>query len=845
VLEKSRYDAMSETARRHKLTFGTVLNGLWSILLSRYSGERDVVFGTTVSGRPGDLDGVEKMVGMFINTIPVRATVRPEMPLGEWLLALQRETTEARQFEHTPLVDVQGWSEVPRGQPLFESFLVWENFPLEHDISPKDKTIRIVDGRSEEKTNYPLTVLVAPYLGKLRVRLAYDVHRFEAEGARHLLDQLVAMLDAFGDEALARPVADLSMLPAAERAAVLGPWRGGPTPYPRERAVTELFAEQARATPDAAAVEFGEARLSYAELEARANRLARRLRALGAGPEGRVGFCLERSAELPVVMLAVLKTGAAYVPLDPSYPAERLEFMRDDAALSLLVVQESTREAVPAGGLPVLSVDGDAAAISAEESEPLAGVPVFAESAAYVIYTSGSTGRPKGIVVPHRGIVRLVRDTDYVRLGPGDRVAQVSNASFDAATFEVWGALLNGGTLVGLPRHVTLSAQTFAGALEGERITSMFLTTSLFNQVARELPDAFATVRDLLVGGEALEPGAIRRVLRARRPARLVNGYGPTESTTFAVCHEIREVEEDARSIPIGRPIANTTAYILDAALRPVPVGVAGELCLGGDGLAHGYAGRPALTAERFVPSPFGNGERLYRTGDAARWTPEGRVEYAGRMDDQIKLRGFRIELGEIEAALRTLPGVEDAVAMVREDRPGDRRLVGYLVPAAGGGEVPADPRAALRRTLPEWMVPSAFATLDAIPLTPNGKADRRALPAPEGVRLEAGEPYVAPRTETEEKLCGVFSHVLGVERVGVNDDFFSLGGHSLRAMQAASRIREVMGEEFSLRTLFEHPTVAGLAALFEAAQDEMLAKLMAEMEGLSDEEAARMLEQE
>jgi acyl-coenzyme A synthetase/AMP-(fatty) acid ligase len=420
-------------------------------------------------------------------------------------------------------------------------------------------------------------------------------------------------------------------------------------------------------------------------------------------------------------------------------------------------------------------------------------------------------------------------------------MAQASNASFDAATFEVWGALLNGGTLVGLARHVTLSPTTFAAAIREQRISTAFLTSSLFNQMAREAPDAFGAMRDLLVGGEALDPASVRRVLESAAPERLGNGYGPTECTTFAVTHAVAAVEPDARSVPIGRPIANTTAYVLDAGLRPVAVGVLGELFLGGDGLARGYLGRPALTAERFVPSPFGDGARLYRTGDLVRWTEEGTLDYAGRADTQVKVRGHRIEPGEIEAALTALPAV-DAAAVVAVGEGGDRRLVAYVVAAAGAEADGGALRAALRGTLPDYMVPGAFVAMDALPLTPNGKLDRRALPAPDAA-AGAAPAYVEPRTETETQVAAAFAQVLGLPRVGAEDDFFAIGGHSLRATQVAGRLRETTGGDVPLRDIFECPTPALLAARIDARQEAELARLMAELEGMSDEDARALLE--
>jgi amino acid adenylation domain-containing protein len=461
-------------------------------------------------------------------------------------------------------------------------------------------------------------------------------------------------------------------------------------------------------------------------------------------------------------------------------------------------------------------VDDDAAAIAARPSTAPGGFR-DAEALAYVVYTSGSTGRPKGIGIPHRGVVRLVRGTDYVRVRPDDAIAQASSASFDAITFEVWGALLNGARVVVIPRETTLAPAALARTLGDGGVTTLFLTTALFNTAVRERADVFRGLRHVLFGGEAVDPEMVRRCLDGGAPQRLLHVYGPTESTTFASWHRVDAVPADAATVPIGFGVANTTLYVLDAAMRPAPAGVIGELYVGGDGLARGYLGRPALTAERFVPDPFSQtpGARLYRTGDRVRWTARG-VEFRGRTDHQVKLRGFRIELGEIESVLLRHAGAREAVALVREDVPGVRRLVAYAVlgdGAAHGGEAI---RQALRSHLPDYMVPSAVVTLDALPLTPNGKVDRAALPAP-AAEVE-GEGFVAPRTPAEEALAGIWAEVLGA-RVGVHDDFFMLGGHSLLAAQVVARVRDRLRVDLPVRTLFEAPTVAALSLALERAR--------------------------
>ena len=581
-----------------------------------------------------------------------------------------------------------------------------------------------------------------------------------------------------------------------------------------------MFEEQAARTPEAVAVEFEDGRMSYGELNACANRLAHYLRDAGVGPEVPVGLLMDRSAAAVVGMLGVLKAGGAYVPLDPGYPAERLAFMVADTGAPVVVTRSDLLDRLPDDAAHFVCLDRDGPMIEGGSTEnPDAGVQ--AENLAYVIYTSGSTGMPKGVQVTHRAISRLVCNTDYVNVGPQDRIAQVSVISFDAATFEIWGALLNGARVVGISREVSLNPQAFSQHLREHEITVLFLTTALFNQMASEAPGAFGPLHYLLFGGEAVDPAKVRAVLRDGAPRHLLHVYGPTEVSTYSTWYPVIAVNELAVTVPIGRPIANTTAYVLDAHCAPMPLGAVGELYLGGDGVARGYLNRPELTAEKFVADPFdatGAG-RLYRTGDLVRWLPDGNLEFVGRIDNQVKVRGFRIELGEIEAVLNQQPQVREAVVVVREDVPGDKRLVAYVVVEGGGVELIERLREQLRASLPDYMMPSAFVTLEGLPLTPNGKVDRKALPAPERMVSEAA--YVSPRTPTEEILAGIWAEVLKVERVGVHENFFELGGHSLLATQVVSRVRQACGVELPLREVFAGPTVAYLSASIDALRAE------------------------
>ncbi|MDQ3981472.1 MAG: non-ribosomal peptide synthetase, partial [Actinomycetota bacterium] len=541
----------------------------------------------------------------------------------------------------------------------------------------------------------------------------------------------------------------------------------------------------------------------------RSNRLARHLVEHGVARGDLVAVVLERGPDLVVSLLAVLKAGAAYLPIDPEHPPRRTAFMLDDAEARVAVTA--------AGGVDadrVVSLERDAAAIAAGDSADL-GLPGDAGDVAYAIYTSGSTGTPKGICIPHRAVARLVLDTDYVKLGPHSVVAQMSNASFDAATFEIWGALLNGGLVAGIEKDVALDAPRLRPALERSGVDTAFLTTALFNQLVAEDSSLFSSLETVMTGGESHDPSMIRRCLAADPPRQLLNVYGPTETTTFATYYRIERVPEGATSIPIGRPIANTKVHVLDPAMNPVPVGVPGEIHIGGPGLATGYLDRPELTKERFVPDPFsaGEGERLYKTGDLGRYLPSGDVEFLGRIDSQVKVRGFRVELGEVEAVLAEHPAVSETVVTVT-GAAGDKRLVAYVV----GGVPVAELRRFVSERVPYYMVPSAYVALDALPLNANGKVDRRALPAPDGGASGALEDRVAPRNPTEEKLASIWEELLGGGPVGIHDGFFELGGHSLLATQMVSRIRDAFAVELELRAVFEAPTIARLAPRVDAA---------------------------
>jgi amino acid adenylation domain-containing protein/non-ribosomal peptide synthase protein (TIGR01720 family) len=810
--------SLDALARRHQLTLNTLVQGAWALLLSRYSAERDVVFGTTVSGRAASLAGIESMLGLFINTLPVRVRVRESDEALPWLSALQAQQAELREFEHSALVDIHRWSDVPGGEPLFETLVVYENYPADRSLRQQPAGSLVVrDVAFPQRTNYPITLVAVPRTRAL-LRIMYDGRRFEAATVKRMLGHLETLLDGFS-AGLERRLTELPMLRASERRQLLTDWNDTRRSFPRERCLHELFEEQAGARAAAVALVDGDQQWTYSYLDRRANELAHRLHGEGIGPEARVGLLMDRSPELIVGLLGILKAGGAYVPLDPELPESRLAFLESDSGLALVLTERAHRERAEAAlQCPVLCLDGGGS--RAERQEPPAPPSaVSPESLAYVMYTSGSSGRPKGVEVPHRAVVRLAYGLAPVSLGAEQTLIHLSTPSFDASTFEVWGALLHGARCV-LFRPRVPEPPELRRVLLDQRVDTLWLTATLFNTMLEQAPHALGGVRQLLVGGEALSLPHVRRALHELRGTRLFNGYGPTESTTFTSCSPIPSELSTVSAVPLGRPIANTQVYVLDETLRLQPVGVQGELCIGGAGLARAYSAHPALTAEKFVPHPFGEspGERLYRSGDRCRWDGDGHLEFLGRLDAQVKLRGYRVELGEIEAALREHPAVRECAVTLHRHGPNDARLSAYLELSENAPTRPAASELAtyLEERLPRYMLPASFELLARMPLTPGGKVDRRALSPAESRResLALEHPYVAPRTPVEERLARIWSELLGVERVGVHDDFFELGGHSLIAIQLVSRLRDSFQAEVTLTELFAAPTIVELAAL-------------------------------
>ncbi|MER5779990.1 amino acid adenylation domain-containing protein, partial [Streptomyces sp. NPDC002039] len=806
-------DLARDLARRAAqlgITLNTLVQGGWALLLGALTGRRDVVFGTTVSGRPPAVTGVDGMVGLFINTLPVRVDCAPARSLGELLTDLQDRQAALLDHHHHALADIQSAAGLAA---LFDTVVVFESYPVDRagiNAAGDASEVAITGLTPFTGSHYPL-VVTADADPHLRLALQYHHHVFDRQTVTGIAERLGHLLRLIAEdpERLTGRVDPLGTVAADGRTPTEASADAGP-PVPAET-LPGLFRAHAAARPDALAVEDDRTALSYAELDARSDRLAHHLRDLGAGPGTIVALCLERGADLLTGMLGIMKAGAAHVPLDPGYPADRLAYMLADSGATLVVTAGDARGRLAPGAAVVVDLQADHDRIATRPATAPLPHP-RPEDLAYVVYTSGSTGRPKGVLVTHTGFAGLAEAmTERMRITPDSRVLQFASASFDGAAMEVLMALASGAALV-LPPHGPLVGEALGRFLRERRVTHALLVPSL---VATLDPEGLDGLRTLVVGAEAAGEELVQRWAPGRR---LINAYGPTETTIVAT---LSEPLAGPGVPPIGRPLPHTRIHLLDHALRPVPVGVPGELYIAGPHLARGYHGRGALTAARFTADPHGGpGERMYRSGDVARMREDGTLEYLGRADDQVKIRGFRIELGEVENVLSGHPGVEQTVAVVREGPSGGRILVAYAVPAATAVALPGTTRpdtgplaTALRAHaeagLPGYMVPSAFVLLDALPTTPSGKLDRAALPQPEPGGAEGGR---EPRTVREEVLCTLFAEVLGLRKVGIDENFFALGGHSLLATRLIGRIRATLGAEVPLRALFDAPTVAKLA---------------------------------
>ncbi len=783
--------AVRKLARDNHSSSSMVLLTAFSLLLHRLTGARDLVIGSPSAGREDD---AQDLIGQFVTLLPLR------IRLG-WDPTPREVLSQVRDALRTATAQALGAKRDLDGHPVFQ-FAFASPPPLAAPSAAGGCMFAFTLGASAQCL-YDLEVqLPDGGHGELRGWVKFRTSLYNRDDVQDLLTRFAIVLRQVTGEPDVR-LSNQSLLEPAEHRRIVRDLNANASGYPAQATLAELFHQVVDRYPDDVAVQYGNIRLTYRELDQRANRLAHHL------PAAAVGVLLERGVEWVVAVIAILKAGGAYLPLDPGHPAERLAMLCADADVGVVVTDKPLPE-LPS--VTAVAVTGDGDPVRPHRT-------TNPDDLAYVMYTSGSTGRPKGVCVTHRNVIRLVRDAGYVELRHGDGIAQVSTTTFDAATVEVWSALLNGGRLVGLPKDIALNPAELGPWLRTHEIDVLLLTTSLAMYVAREAPSALSSLRYFLFGGEQADTTAVATLAaHPGGPEHIINGYGPTEATAFAASHRCNDVHAGDTRIPLGRPLNNTSVYVLDSYLEPVPPGVTGELCIGGDGVSRGYVRAPELTAERFVPDHLGGkpGARMYRTGDLARLLPDGNLEFLGRVDRQVKIRGFRIEPGEVEAALRSSSLVRDAVVVPRNgDGAGDAWLVGYVVLEQRPDAQPLEVlREDLHRTLPDYLVPSAIVALDAFPLTRNGKLDLQALPEPavEGPSSIHSE----PRTTTERQLAEAWQGVLGAEWIGRDANFFDLGGHSITATRLIARIARDFGVDVPLRLLFDHPTIAGLAAEVE-----------------------------
>ncbi len=797
---------LEATARTSHLTLNTLAQGAWAMLLSRYSGEVDIVFGTVVSGRTATVAHTEEMVGLFINTLPARIHIAPDMPIVSWLQELQVHQIEGRQYEYSPLVQVQRWSKVPRPLPLFESLLVFENYAMGNAAyESEDSDLRVEHMRISERAGSPLTLIIVPG-DTWWVRISYDQARFNGGDIKRLLSHYQALLEGMAVN-MAQSVKALPMFASGERTQVLNAWNRTQGDVPDPSCFHQLFSAQAALTPHAPAVQQDRHMLTYQQLDTRSNQLAHLLRQQGVGPDTIIALCLPRGLELPLALLAIWKAGAAYLPLDSALPPQRLSFLLQDAAASLLLTHSSLLSSLPASLPTVLCLDQ--LAFDEQPSWPPVST-VQPLHLAYLIYTSGSTGLPKGTMITHQGLRNLVEaQRHFFSLGSEERILQFASLSFDASVWELalaWGA---GACLVFPSASALLAGPALGTLLVQQRISVVTLPPSILASLAgMPLP----LLRLVITAGEAC---AWELVARWSEGRRFCNAYGPTETTVCASaawCLTPVDRRTEGSSPPIGYPLRNLRCYVLDSNMEPAPLGVCGELYVGGPALARGYWGQPRLTAECFVPDPFSQqaGARLYRTGDLVCRREDGQLAFVGRRDQQIKLHGLRIELGEIAAVLRSHPGIQDVVVRVEGAASGGLQVVSYVIAGAQQDLNGSQVRRFVQQRLPAYMVPARVMMLEAFPLTPNGKIDYRALSLPQEVEGSDNN-YIAPRTTIEETLAHIWSGVLNLARVGIHDNFFEMGGDSILCFQVIARASDA-GLTLSHRQLFDLPTIAQLA---------------------------------
>jgi amino acid adenylation domain-containing protein len=801
-------------AQQNRISLNTIIQGVWALLLYKYSGENDIVFGSTWSTRHSYIDRADSMVGLLINTLPVRVQISENQTIIPWLQQLRSQHNVIRNYLHTPLIKVQQLSDIAPGNLLFESLVVFENYYLNTLLRSQGGNWQNRTFHYQGQTSFPLTL--AGYAdNEIFLRIEYFKNHFEKDAIIRMLGHLRTLLSEIiinSNQSLGK----IPYLTPPEKKTLVEDWNDTQSNYPQNSCIHSLFEEQVIKDSEAIALVFEGTELTYSELNTKSNQLANYLQSIGVGVETMVGLCVERSIEMVVATLGILKCGGAYVPLDPEYPQKRLEYMIKDTKTPILLIQNSLLDRFPSDLAKVVSIDS---ILNVLINLPI-DCPTIESSAnnlAYVMYTSGSTGQPKGIEITHRNVVRLVKNTNYASFDKDEVFLQYAPISFDASTLEIWGPLLNGGKLV-ICSPGQMDPKELGAIIKENKVTTVWLAAALFHNIVEYNIDCLSSVRQLLSGGDILSPNSVKKVIDKISDITLINGYGPTENTTFTCCYPMMKLSKMGSTVSIGRPISNTKVYILDRNLQPVPIGISGELYTSGDGVARGYLNQPELTLKSFIPNPFLKdlNSKVYKTGDLARYLPDGNIEFLGRIDRQVKLRGYRIELGEIESVLSKHSRISQVILLIREDRPGDKRLVAYFVPQEDLHEFTAELRSYLKDKLPEYMIPQHFVKMESFPITANGKIDRDALPSPTNVNTLSSKKIIEPRSDIERKMVNIWKEVLGTNNISIDDNFFEIGGHSILAVVVFSKIHRVFGINLPLATLFKTPTVEELTEIIE-----------------------------
>lgn len=784
---------LADLALSNKMTINTLAEAAWGIVLQKCCGANDVVFGKVVSGRNADIRGIENIVGLFINTVPARVKYDDEMTVFEFLKSYQLQGEESGNHAYCSLADIQGLTR-QKGN-LIKTLFVSENFNFDvRKLTDSKGEVELVNESTREKTNYPISVCVYYDGNVLNFDIMYNPNEYVKEEIHTILTRIEKVLHIFVEKP-EESVARISVITDSEETQILEAFNKTDTDYSGNKTVAALFEEQAAKVPERTAVLFGNQQLTYKELNQKANQLAEKLREFEVKPNDFVAVMTERSLEMMIGILGILKAGGAYVPIDPAYPSDRIEFMLTDCKPKVILTYKAKIDHIQ---IPIIELSHVQSLEGKSDNNHITGKP---EDLAYCIYTSGTTGNPKGSLIENKSIIRLVKNTNYIELNQESIILQTGSMSFDASTFEVWGALLNGGILVLAENDIITSSQKLRQCLKACKINTMWLTSSLFNQMIQSDPDMFDSLKYLLIGGEKLSEKHVRILKNRKTGVKLINGYGPTENTTFTTTYEI---PDEFDMIPIGKPISNTKAYIFNNG-KLCGIGMPGELYIGGTGLARGYLNRSELTAEKFIDNPFGEG-KLYRSGDLSRWLPDGNIEYLGRLDEQVKIRGFRIELGEIENVIKNHKKIKDAAVIVSESASGDKSISAYMV--SDETLRLSAMRDYLSEMLPGYMVPAYMMQIDGIPVTRNGKLDKWALPV---IETKSERTFIAPRNEKEIALCNAFSEILGIETVGIKDSFFELGGDSIKAIRMVSKMRNA-GYKLLVKEIMNRYTVEAIA---------------------------------